>query len=104
MRTGRQLLQAAHHHHAIEDASYFPAFRQAFPKLGSALDLLDNDHRILGAALDETGDALDRVQAQGEQRGLVALAYDRARALEHLINRHLDDEEDVIIPIFLHAR
>ncbi|MBL4632717.1 MAG: hemerythrin domain-containing protein [Kofleriaceae bacterium] len=98
---GLRLIQYAQHHHRIEDANYFPMFAQMHPKLRGGLELLDSDHRALSSALDNMGRTLRKRVPKEDAYGSVAIANDRARELDRLLKRHLFDEEEIIIPIFL---
>lgn len=95
--TGR-LLSFAHGHHEIEDHGYFPQFAQLYPQLDRALSLLDGDHQVL----DETLQGVETAIAQaGDGRDQMAQLHSHAAALKKIMHRHITDEEDVIIPIFL---
>lgn len=95
------LISYAHHH--MEDAHYFPAFARALPQLDHALALLDGDHRTLEEALDGTEKSMAALQAGANDQCAIARAPDHACTLEKIIGRHLYDEEDIIIPVFLIA-
>ena len=97
----RQLISFAHHHHEIEDHGYFPQFALLYPGLDRALALLDGDHKALDAALDETGTAINGLGSGDLTRDHIAALHSGADALEHILNRHIWDEEEIIIPIFL---
>ena len=69
-------------------------------------DLLDSDHHVIHDALErnaESGTAfLQALQADGDQVRFAADAYARENeALLAMLLRHLDDEEDLIIPLIL---
>lgn len=97
------LIGYAHHHHHMEDVHYFPAFARILPQLDHALALLDGDHRALEEALDGTEKSMAALQAGANDRDSISRALDHASTLEKVIGRHLYDEEDIIIPIFLIA-
>ncbi|HUO66945.1 MAG TPA: hemerythrin domain-containing protein [Gammaproteobacteria bacterium] len=96
-------------HHEIEEFEYFPAFRVLEPKLAPGFDVLANDHARLQRHVDETVAALAELLAAvaNDSAGMprvtdhyAARAGELCRALE----RHLDDEEDLIIPLLLERR
>ncbi len=100
-RTGLDLIYNTERHHRIEDAHYFPEFAAHHPELRPVLDLLDNDHNALGACLENLGTALQDAFPNSGVDKLVAQAHSLATLLDHQLKRHLFDEEEVIIPIFL---
>jgi iron-sulfur cluster repair protein YtfE (RIC family) len=97
-------LQHLDGHHRIESGQYFPLMRTIEPKIGAGIDLLDRDHD----AIHETLDALFKAgmafhQATfGKAPGLTDAAgrlSDRIEAGARPLLRHLDDEEDIVIPL-----
>lgn len=97
----RNLISYAHHHHEIEDYSYFPQFALLYPELNRALSLLDSDHRVVNDSLSHTQTALDRLESGSVTRDELAEVHAGSKGLEKILNRHIWDEEEVIIPIFL---
>jgi len=99
-------LQHLEGHHHIEDVHYFPRFRQLDTRMVFGFDLLENDHDIIHdsvLATASTGRDLVQSLARNEdaaQRAAVAYA-DRADRLLLLLERHLSDEEDLVIPAML---
>jgi hemerythrin-like domain-containing protein len=92
-------------HHQIEDFHYFPIFRAADVRLARGFDVLEGDHHAIHAdmaATAETANALLRALAQPD--ALKRCSDDYAQASGALIKglvRHLDDEEDLIVPLIL---
>jgi hypothetical protein len=66
-----------------------------------AIALLDGDHRVLEEALNDTEKGLDALRTRPVDRDAIARVYKGSRALEKIISRHLWDEEEIIVPIFL---
>ena len=97
----KNLIDLAHRHHEIEDHGYFPQFRLMYPALNRGLSLLDGDHKVLNSALDDTQVALSQLNGAVVTRDQLADLYVGSQALENILNRHIWDEEEVIIPIFL---
>ncbi len=97
-----------HGHHQIEDYHYFPAFQAAEPRLARGFETLGRDHETLAADIADVAGAIDalvgavRVQAAAEVQRLSGLRYAEAslRLCARLL-RHLDDEEDLIIPLMI---
>jgi len=97
----KNLIGFAHHHHEIEDHSYFPQFQLLYPNMERAMKLLDGDHRILDQALHDSEEALVELGIGSVTRDKLAELFQGSKALENILNRHIWDEEEIIIPIFL---
>ena len=100
------LLQQLHAHHQIEDYHYFPIFRKAEARLLAGFDVLEADHATLHHDIESTvstANALLRsVSAGTDALNRAADSYaDASRALFKGLKRHLDDEEDLIVPLIL---
>jgi iron-sulfur cluster repair protein YtfE (RIC family) len=93
-------------HHQIEDLHYFPIFRAADRRLARGFDVLEQDHHAIHAdmaATAETANALLRA-LRGDAQTLAPAGDAYAAASGALIkglSRHLDDEEDLIVPLIL---
>jgi hemerythrin-like domain-containing protein len=92
--------------HLIEDHQMFPIFNAAEPRLMAGFETLEKDHTVIHAAMERMADAanafleLDAASADALRR--VADTYaDTADWLMKLLARHLDDEEDLVIPLIL---
>jgi iron-sulfur cluster repair protein YtfE (RIC family) len=94
---GGTLLNELHGHHHIEDAHYFPRLMQLDPRLDGAFRLLDGDHHAMDGQLNDMAAAANAV-LQGGEAGVFA---DRLAAFGGLLNRHLVDEEEIIVPVIL---
>jgi len=101
---GRQLLGHAHVHHHVEDDHYFPRLKRAYPRLARPIDLLDGDHRALEENLAAVDEHLRVLSTETADRDTIGRALDDARALDRLLNRHIADEEDIVIPVLLQDR
>lgn len=107
-RFGGMFLQELHGHHLIEDHQYFPVLARLEPRLERGFGLLDADHHALDpwlARLAERANAvIGAVQAgQGGAEPAGRLADDLA-AFAPLLERHLTDEEDLVVPVLLRHR
>jgi Hemerythrin HHE cation binding domain len=100
------LLSQLDAHHQIEDLHYFPIFRAAEARLKRGFDVLEADHHAIHADMAQTADtanALLRALA-GQTDALRRCGDDYATASGALLKglvRHLDDEEDLIVPLIL---
>lgn len=100
----QSFLQHLDGHHRIESGQYFPMMRKIEPKIVAGIDLLDRDHD----AIHETLEALFQGGLAFHQAvtGSAPDAADKAARLSDLIEhgarpllRHLEDEEDIVIPL-----
>ena len=93
-------------HHQIEDLHYFPIFRAADARLARGFDVLEDDHHAIHADMArtaETANALLRALS-GDADTLRRCGDDYVAASGVLLKgliRHLDDEEDLIVPLIL---
>jgi hypothetical protein len=93
-------------HHQIEDLHYFPIFRAADARLERGFDVLEGDHHCIHADMArtaETANALLRA-LRGDADSLRRINDNHAQASGALLRgliRHLDDEEDLIVPLIL---
>ena len=98
-------LNQLHGHHQIEDHHYFPQFIPLDDRIAPGFELLDRDHKALDGhihALAEATNAVLRRIAAGENDEAEARALlDAQRAFRTFLHRHLEDEEDLVVPIIL---
>ncbi|RVT87004.1 hemerythrin domain-containing protein [Rhodobacteraceae bacterium CCMM004] len=99
-RYGGFLLNELMAHHHIEDAHYFPQLSELDARLTRGFTLLDADHHALDDHI--------RGLADGANAYLTAQGRDTAGALhaglgrfETFLDRHLTDEEDLVVPVIL---
>ena len=99
------LLQQLEVHHQIEDFHYFPIFRAAEARLARGFDVLEGDHHAIHADMArvaETANALLRALSGRLDTRACSEAHAAASgALLGGLIRHLDDEEDLIVPLIL---
>jgi hemerythrin-like domain-containing protein len=93
-------------HHNIEDHHYFPVFAAAEKRLVRGFEILDADHHAIHTALERNAEAandfLRALSSDADQQRRKADAYAAENhALVAMLARHLDDEEDLIIPLIL---
>jgi iron-sulfur cluster repair protein YtfE (RIC family) len=99
------LLSQLNVHHQIEDQHYFPIFRAAEERLARGFDVLEGDHHAIHAdmaATADTANALLRALADKSDARKPGDAYALASGglIKGLV-RHLNDEEDLIVPLIL---
>ena len=100
------LLSHLHGHHQIEDYQFFPLFSAAEPKLVRGFEVLERDHEqiheTIGRVVDTANTLLRASPTDLEQIRRSADAYaENGEALLRQLDRHLGDEEDLIIPLIL---
>ncbi|WP_414433488.1 hemerythrin domain-containing protein [Alcanivorax sp. IL1] len=66
-RVGKSLLRNLHSHHGYEDSSVFPVLRRDHPRLTVGFDLLEQDHGVLEASLEELDSNLRRFAQKNRQ-------------------------------------
>ncbi|MGF1631269.1 MAG: hemerythrin domain-containing protein [Kiloniellaceae bacterium] len=100
------LLSELNGHHQVEDFHYFPLFRRAEPRLVPGFALLDRDHKTLHLSLVETAEAANALlqalaRAPAEAEGPAETYAEVSGLLLTRMARHLDDEEDLVIPLLI---
>ena len=100
------LLSQLNVHHQIEDLHYFPIFRAAETRLARGFDVLEGDHDAIHGDMAQTATATNALlrALAGEPQALRRCGDDYAAASGALLKgllRHLDDEEDLIVPLIL---
>lgn len=102
----RVFLQHLHSHHMVEDHHYFPVLMRLEPALARGFEVLENDHETIHSGLlllQEAGGDLAQALAGPPDRVRFAAdtMSDRLSGFMTGLTRHLDDEEDLIIPLLL---
>ena len=109
----RGLVAAMHGHHQIEDFHYFPTFRRAEPRLAAGFDRLEREHASLARRIEAAFAALRELRAAVQRSAepsappTVQLAVQRyvdaAAALCLELEGHLNDEENLVVPLLLES-
>lgn len=99
-------LQQLTTHHHIEDNHYFPVFQRAEKRLEKGFAILESDHHIIHVNLASTAESanvmLGALASGGDRARRAVSAYAESnQQLLDLLLRHLEDEEDLIVPIVL---
>jgi hemerythrin-like domain-containing protein len=97
-RFGTMLLQQLHGHHQIEDQHYFPKLIGHEASLARGFDILDRDHHAMDGLLQRFATGANGVLQGTVETGVFR---DQVADFEGLLLRHLEDEEDLIVPILL---
>lgn len=105
-RAGSLLIEGLAGHHQIEDAHYFPHLAGLEPRLRAGFDLLDADHQALDghlAALAGAANAhLGALGQGGDARATAGALLAGLDGFAAMLERHLTDEEDLVVPVILH--
>ena len=93
-------------HHNIEDYQFFPVFSAAEPRLITGFEVLETDHGVIHGAMDGMVEAanafLQTPAGETDKMRYAGDAYaDISERLLKLLTRHLEDEEDLIVPLIL---
>lgn len=106
---GNLLVRNLHGHHTWEDRTYFPELQAVDPRFADGLEMLETDHLELDALLDRFTRGANRVVQlatldPAQMAPEAAPVRDMAERLNRFLERHLTDEEDLVVPILLHHR
>ena len=104
-RLGGMLVNDLHGHHQIEDQHYFPALAAKEPSIARGFEILDRDHhaidgQLAGFVLSANAVLQNHIDRNVLQDAAGRFHSDQSR-LEGILNRHLIDEEELIVPIIL---
>ncbi|MCR9150144.1 MAG: hemerythrin domain-containing protein [Rhodobacteraceae bacterium] len=92
-------------HHAVEDAHYFPVMAGLDARVARGFELLDADHHALDALLAEFADRANAViRDGGAARDAAGRLLETVTRMEGFIDRHLIDEEEIVVPLILAHR
>jgi iron-sulfur cluster repair protein YtfE (RIC family) len=98
-------LEQLHAHHYIEDHHFFPIFRRADERLVRGFNVLESDHGELHHNIDLTVEAantlLRSISDAEKAKGALDVFAQTSGVLMKGLTRHLDDEEDLIVPLIL---
>lgn len=97
-RYGGMLLQELHGHHQIEDHHYFPVLSGMDKRLVRGFDILDKDHHAMDGLLNRFAESANGVL---QDRAELGVFREEVLGFDALLSRHLEDEEDLIVPVIL---
>jgi len=104
-RYGGMFVNGLHEHHTIEDTHYFPKLQAKDSRISRGFDILDADHHALdghlAAFVDSANGVLSRLNDRAALQDGAATFKASLNDMERLLNRHLTDEEDLIVPVIL---
>ena len=92
-------------HHQAETARLYPRLLSHFPLAEKRFHILEGDHTQLDSAIEALGGFPERLMTQAPTRALFLAETEQLCeaffTFQKLLERHLDDEEDLVIPILL---
>ena len=98
----QHFLSALDHHHHMEDHVFFPRFTAAEARIAKGIDLLERDHEAIEANIHATVEAANAfLRDESDARRTGEAFTCAADALTRLMRRHLDDEEEIVMPLIL---
>lgn len=103
-RIGNSFVQNLHGHHHMEDHVYFPKFSSVEPSIARGFELLDADHHALDERLSgfvENANAVFQAEIATEWRNAAGQLETLLGQFDLFLDRHLTDEEELIVPIIL---
>ena len=96
-RYGGMFLNELHMHHNVEDQHYFPQLIQLDARLEQGFELLEADHDAIDPMLHQLAEAANAVLQGGE----IGALHERIVGFGDLLERHLTDEEEIVVPVIL---
>ncbi len=104
VRRAGQFINELHGHHRIEDHSYFPILAAQDARLASGFDLLERDHQAIDPLLHRmVGNTNAVLTDLGDTKAAARLLGDFTE-FARLLDRHLIDEEELVVPVILEYR
>ncbi|EPX86788.1 hemerythrin domain-containing protein [Salipiger mucosus] len=97
-RMGNMLIEQLHGHHQIEDHHYFPVLSGLDQRLTRGFEILDRDHHAMDGLLDRFARSANGVLQGQTETGPFR---DELLSFSGMLERHLHDEEDLIVPVIL---
>ncbi|SLN60610.1 hypothetical protein AQS8620_02738 [Aquimixticola soesokkakensis] len=101
---GGSLVSGLHGHHQIEDHHYFPRLKALDGRLERGFDILERDHAAMDGMLARFSEAANLVLTTGQDadaREHTARFSQELATFGELLDRHLIDEEEIIVPVIL---
>ena len=104
-RYGGFLLNQLHMHHQIEDTHYFPRLIELDRRLDRGFEMLETDHHSIDGLLQRFADranaVLQHAQDPTAAHDAAGAFVSEATGFNALLDRHLTDEEDLVVPVIL---
>lgn len=104
VQVGSQFVDHLHGHHHIEDQHYFPLLMAREKRLEHGFQILDSDHQALDKHIADFATSANvtlRAMAEGNLGDKAGVHHGQLLRFETFLDRHLTDEEDLIVPVIL---
>lgn len=99
-RSFRAFCGGLHHHHTLEERVVFDPLKTKKPELTDQMDMLWGDHDEVVALQDKARHLIDEA-VDDASAATGAKATEAVRTFVAYLRRHLDQEEDVLVPMML---
>tara|TARA_R110002020_G_scaffold173644_1_gene364555 strand:- start:746 stop:1342 length:597 start_codon:yes stop_codon:yes gene_type:complete len=104
-RYASMLIGELHGHHQIEDAHYFPVLTKLDNVAAKGFDILETDHVQMDGFLSELTETANAVlTTKGDDKGFTDQVAGFKSSLDRfhpMLDRHLLDEEEIVVPVLL---
>ncbi|MEL6681984.1 MAG: hemerythrin domain-containing protein [Pseudomonadota bacterium] len=104
-RYGGMFVGGLHEHHTIEDTYYFPKIAKLDPRIEKGFAILDKDHHdidgFIAAFVTQANSIIDVQDDRETLQDRAGPFQTELVRLDGLLNRHLVDEEELIVPAIL---
>jgi iron-sulfur cluster repair protein YtfE (RIC family) len=102
---GSRFVNELHGHHQIEDQHYFPILAAKEPRILHGFTMLDQDHHALDGHIDRFVKGANAILRRRDEPAAFQTATGRfgddLTRFSGFLERHLTDEEDLIVPVIL---
>ncbi len=96
------MFQELNTHHMMEDYYFFPGIVKYDEKLSAAIGLLETDHQEINIIINNYKVFLDRKLSPEQASNRASKLLKFQGQFNKALQRHLEDEEDIIVPAALH--
>ena len=104
-RLAGAMVDSLHGHHMIEDRQYFPLLARRDGRLKRAFTMLDKDHHaldgLINGFIEDSNSVLAGLRDGRDTSDLMGAYAPGLARFTALIERHLYDEEEIIVPVLL---
>lgn len=104
-RHGGLFVNELHGHHQVEDLHYFPVLARQDGRIARGFEILDHDHHAidghLAAFVEAANGVIGRLDDRAALQDRTGAFHADLRRLTGFLERHLTDEEDLVVPVIL---
>lgn len=97
---GSTFVGELHVHHNVEDLHYFPRLAEQDPRIEQGFELLHTDHMALETHIAAFVSCAESI-LQTPQQAEIGPLGEEIDHLARLLDRHLTDEEEIVVPVIL---